>query len=608
MAALTRQAGARLSHVRLYCVPPPGERLMLVYGDHEERVETEVRAREINRQLEVVAQMPAGLGRHARLVGALIDAGQLLQGVADDAFAEEQRDRQTSATAEFGGTLLNLGRALCRSWESNFEETGEIPRLQLGVDWPAEVVLRLPEGFAFYAVYPEAYVEAARRLKLQATPRVIGVRSIGTSLAAVVAAAVGAEPPVTVRPFGAASARQIAVDAGLQRDVLEGDAHYIIVDEGPGQSGSSFGAVADWLAGRGVPEDRIAVLPSHGGEPGAAASEARRRWWRGVQRQPADFANEWPELIGRWCGDLIGPPDGAPRDLSGGNWRHLRYASEEEWPAAVPAWERRKFLVSARAERFLVKFAGLGRIGEEKLAIARSLHRDGLVAEPIGVTHGFIVERWSEGATHLAAGEKPLTAVASYIGRRARLVPAATGSGASIDGLLSMARRNVSLEFGDRLAERLGSWTSRADMLERRIVRLRTDNKVDRHEWLHAEGGALIKTDAIDHHQAHDLIGCQDLAWDIAGAIIEFDVAQDEAEGFVAAVESWAATRVDHELLDFYLVAYAAFRLGQARLGQSMSGDGEQRRLGRSARRYAAALQHLLEGTRSATRHESLVG
>jgi hypothetical protein len=29
----------------------------------------------------------------------------------------------------------------------------------------------------------------------------------------------------------------------------------------------------------------------------------------------------------------------------------------------------------------------------------------------------------------------------------------------------------------------------------------------------------LLKTDALDYHAGHDPIGCQDIAWDIAGAI-----------------------------------------------------------------------------------------
>ncbi len=102
---------------------------------------------------------------------------------------------------------------LCRSWDSGFSEFGEAPPVPQISDAPETVQLKTPEGFAFYAVYPEAYIEAARRLRLSAPPRVIGIRSIGTTLGSVVAAALDAEPPGTVRPFGDPFARRVAVDA-----------------------------------------------------------------------------------------------------------------------------------------------------------------------------------------------------------------------------------------------------------------------------------------------------------------------------------------------------------------------------------------------------------
>jgi hypothetical protein len=583
---------------------------MLVYGDRHERADPRQWAAGINGRLDVIDQAPAGLERHALLASVLVDGGRLLQGIADAEFDRHRCDRRTRAADSLGMFLLQVGRAVCRSWDSGFAETAPLPRLWRDGDWPGEVQLKLPEGFAFYGVYPEAYAEAARRLRLVGWPRVIGIRSIGTSLGAVAAAALEAPPPVTVRPFGDPFARQIAVDPALERELLHGEPHYVIVDEGPGQSGSSFAAVAGWLLERGVPLERVALLPSHAGEPGPGATAQRRRWWRTVQRQPADFGAEWPRVIARWCEAAVGPLDKSPVDLSGGEWRRLRYARDEDgkgWPAVLPGWERRKFLVSAGGERLLVKFAGLGRIGEEKIAIARALHGEKLVPEPIALAHGFMLERWCGDAQPLAQSEKPVREIGRYIGTRARLLPAASGSGASVDELLDMLRRNLSLEFGKDVA--VERWERRAGELQRRIVRVRTDNKLDRHEWLRTASGGLLKTDALDHHQAHDLIGCQDSAWDVAGAILEFDLHQSEADALVAAVEHDSGSAVDRELLGFYRLAHAAFRLGQARLGASMVCDAaERQRIDRLGDLYAAELQHLLESGRAPTRPESLVG
>ena len=41
------------------------------------------------------------------------------------------------------------------------------------------------------------------------------------------------------------------------------------------------------------------------------------------------------------------------------------------------------------------------------------------------------------------------------------------------------------------------------------------------HEWIRTTSG-WIKTDALDHHNDHLLPGNQDIAWDIAGAAVEF--------------------------------------------------------------------------------------
>jgi hypothetical protein len=537
---------------------------VLVYGDHCEFADSLERFADLRRKTAAAAQMPAGIERHAKLVGALIDAGQLLQGVAD---AEAPAD-------ELADVVHRLATCVVRSWDTGFAQFGDLPALpQLEV--PRWVELRLPEGFAFYAVYPEAYIEAARRLSLSGMPRIIGIRSIGTTLAAIVSAALDAPGPITVRPFGDPFARRVE----LPPETIEADAHYVIVDEGPGLSGSSFGAVADWLERRGVSLDRIAFLPSHAGDLGPRASDAHRQRWRRAQRIPAQFE---PAFLREMFGPL--------EDFSTGS-----------------AWERRKYIGTQHGLRVLLKFAGLGAIGERKLEMARALHAAGFTPEPLGLVHGFLVERWCEDAQPLAGDDKPVEEIGRYIGARALLFRAEPSSGATVDELLTMCRRNIGLAVGDDLARGLDRWDPQS--LSSRVARVRTDNKLDREEWLRLTGGRLLKADALDHHQAHDLIGCQDLAWDIAGALVEFELNADDAGRLIAASEKACGRRVDQQLLEFSRVAYCAFRLGQAALAAG-KGSGcafEQPWASPSARRYVLELQLLLQRTRAATRRESLV-
>ncbi len=164
---------------------------MLLYGDRKQIADPREGLTRIGDELAILASMPAGIERHAKLVGALIEAGQIQQGVGDEG----------CESAELSRFVYALAASVLRSWDSRYSEIGDIPEVPQ-MRLPQAVEFRLPEGFAFYAVYPEQFIEAARRLELRGAPRVIGIRSIGTTLGAVVAAALDAPPPDTVRPFG----------------------------------------------------------------------------------------------------------------------------------------------------------------------------------------------------------------------------------------------------------------------------------------------------------------------------------------------------------------------------------------------------------------------
>ena len=45
--------------------------------------------------------------------------------------------------------------------------------------------------------------------------------------------------------------------------------------------------------------------------------------------------------------------------------------------------------------------------------------------------------------------------------------------------------------------------------LERCVRRIETDNRMHAHEWLVRPDGSLLKADAVDHCEAHDLIGAR---------------------------------------------------------------------------------------------------
>lgn len=515
---------------------------MLVYGDHARQVKVRECLLDLERERRRIQAMPAGPQRHAALTGLFVDLAGMVQGVADTCFAKHQQDSIWPEERVLMRQLVHVAEAMLLSWE---ERVPQLMPIHLPPGLPSEVRVRLPEGYAFYSLYPEAYALAARQLKLSGPAKVIGLRSIGTGLAAIAAATLCAPPPVTLRPIGHPFARKLSLSPTLAAELLDDCSHYVIVDEGPGLSGSSFGAVADLLQDHGVASERVAFLPGHAGHLGPQASERHRNRWSRAQRPVASMD---AHLQG-WVEDLLGPLDGTMTDISGGQWRPLWSASEAAWPPINPTWERRKFLARRGADTWLVKFAGLGRIGEEKLTLARQLQEAGFGAEVAGLAHGWLIQRWHEDA----APTRPTSDELAIYLRLRSFFPA--GQGASLADLLAMAQHNVPA---------LRHWNADVDTLQQCVRPVRIDGRMAAHEWLRLPSGQLLKADALDHHASHDLVGCQDLAWDLAGAAVELDLPETEVTDLQQRLG------IDPDLLAFCLPAYTAFRVGAHRMSASM--------------------------------------
>ncbi|OYD82096.1 hypothetical protein [Azospirillum brasilense] len=561
---------------------------MLVYGDHDRVEDPRVVVTRIATTHRAAAAKPDGLDRHAMLVSLFIEAAELAQGLADGEFAAVGEDDCTPCRDAAMAVVMELARAVALSWRGAAQPAASA--LAAGLETlsaqllPETVRARRPEGYALYGVYPETYLEAAARLtpNLSAPVIVIGLRSIGTGLAAMAAVALNAAPPVTLRPVGHPFHRTVRVSARLRTALLaDADASYVIVDEGPGLSGSSFGAVADWLEAAGVPSRRIAFLPSHGGEAGSHSSDRHRRRWAEAVRPAVGFdelahaAHGPVPPLERWFEDTLGPAVAPLRDLSGGAWRTAAAVvvadAVVDWPPVHAQQERRKFLLRTASGSWLLKFAGLGREGEGKLDRARALHQAGFTTEPMALRYGFLAERWLDGAQ--PPSTVPPERLADYLQFRARRFPAERDTGASLPDLLAMARVNIGEALGTAATASLDRWTPvilrELDAGVRRVV---TDNRLHIWEWLRTTDGRVLKTDALDHAGAHDLIGRQDIAWDVAGAIVEFGLPAAEADRLCGAV---AASK---RLVAFYLSCYPAFQIGYWSFASSGAGTVSMRR------------------------------
>jgi hypothetical protein len=440
---------------------------------------------------------------------------------------------------------------------------------------------------------------------------VIGLRSIGTSLAAVVAAVTRTgTPPLTLRPLGHPFRRRVQAGPRLEQLVFAQpqDTRFAIVDEGPGLSGSSFGAVADWLEDRGVAPERIHFFPGHGGSPGPEASPRHHNRWHKAARHVVAFEDFLlRDATPSWLAEEDSGTGGlALEDVAGDRWRARLYpTSEEGWPPANPPQERRKYLYQAQGRTWLARFAGLGRYGEWKLARGLSLTRAGLIPPVCGLRHGFLVGEWLSSArpVSLIGGRERkdlIEAGARYLGFLAREFSAgAEAPGASPATLWEMARLNTQERFGPALAVLLDRWREHLGALAGRLRRVWTDNRMHLWEWLRLPDGRILKADALDHHQGHDCIGAQDLAWDVVGAAVEWDLGAAEQEALDRQVQDLAPYRPDPLVKGFYLPCYLAFQMGyyeMAAAGLASSQPEEATRLRAAAERYASRLQQVLIG------------
>jgi hypothetical protein len=568
---------------------------LIVYRDGEHLVEPRALLGECEGLLRTIAE---GRGAdHALAVRLLIDFGELESAVADMLFPNA--DDVSPVADLWRRAALAVGRLFVFSWLQRGAErfraaaTGALS--SIGQLWGSvqagALRLHVPEGYAYYGLYPETYVAAASLFQSGRKPGAavcIGVRSIGTSLSAVVGAALEIEGwrvvPLTLRPRGHPFHRRPILGRELrERLQSQQQAVFLIIDEGPGLSGSSFCGVAEVLSQLGVPDDRIVVFPSWPAEGSTFNSEVSRERWRRHQRFCCSFEEAW--LVRGVLGAEL-------QDISGGAWRSGCYTHPADYPAVHPQHERRKYLarLPSSGERVLFKFAGLGRYGVAKHARAERLAEAGFTPPVLGLRDGFLVQIYAAGRPlrREDADARLLHAAARYLAHLRR--NGAVSGSACFESLAQMVKVNV--------VEGLGApWRSRMGDLERfrtmvaASPALAIDGRMMPHEWLETSRG-ILKADATDHGDDHFFPGPHDSAWDVAGFAVEFGLSGRVKGDFADAVAALSGDRHLQLRLPFYTVGYLASRLGYATLAaQTLGQSPDGARMTALAQRYRRQLR-----------------
>jgi len=580
---------------------------MIVYGDsgREESIGAMIEALRQDIERVLASAEEAGAVDCDALRRILVRAGELEQAVFDrptssGSHGTERRLRALRTATSLAASAFHDAcdsprggaAAVARVRSSLARMRSMLERLAPEARDQGKVWVRMPGGFAFDALLPEQYRAAALRwaeehASIGPEPvLVVGIRSIGTALSAVVTAALRARGlrarRITVRPKGSPSERKLTLGRLLPAS------YALIVDEGPGDSGSSVVAVADALARAGV--STVHVFPGHAAGPGPNAREETRARWKTLPSYVAPEQDvrvaSLPLAQALW--QSIDPEDRDPLrrvvSCGGGAWRSLRYGCPSEWPAVCAPFERPKWIGEGRSgRRVLFKFAGFATAPGSALSLAEvqtqkiaRLASRGLTPPALATTHGFVATDWIEGQALTRADAEPGLArkIGGYV---------ATASGPPLSTSAARAARNrVETMLSVNTGETLGDAAAAVALsLFRPVAVLENmprsgDGHMAPHEWIRTPDGRVLKTDAGGHELDQSWTGRQPVLWDLAGAILEWDLdpamEQELLDGFARAGGYVCAPLA----LDAYRAAYAAHRIGQVRLAQDLESDRDE--------------------------------
>ena len=517
---------------------------LLVFREDRRRASGKELKAAITAQLE---QFCGHFSQRALLTAHLL-AGELECGIAD---SDPQAARACELLTDGIANALLAGEqvsSLCP--EASRPDLNFLINAARALPVLEQLSISTPEGFAYYALHPLAYADVISQLPPCAHLLVVGIRSIGTTLSSVAATAARARgivaERITVRPQGHPYNRTVELTTeqmAAVRNAVSRGASFAVIDEGPGLSGSSFLATAEALEAVGAPVEKIILISSHAPNVDALCAENAACRWQRFRCIPVSSETRRPAAAVEFIG--------------GGQWRSRAFSNESEWPAAWTSFERLKYLSSGHDERRIFKFAGLGHYGEAVLDRERKVAAAGFGLMPREESDGFISYPWVvyPNVVYPKIGGRPLSSsdlsaqilarLAEYCAFRQRTFAAELSN---LDALQEMAEHNLQ-ELGLDLPVEL--------RLEHPVI---ADGRMQPHEWLLSTEGKLLKTDSGSHGDDHFFPGPTDIAWDLAGAIVEWQMNEEQATEFLSLYQRAsgddACTRIDG-----FIKAYAVFRL-----------------------------------------------
>jgi hypothetical protein len=114
------------------------------------------------------------------------------------------------------------------------------------------------------------------------------------------------------------------------------------------------------------------------------------------------------------------------------------------------------------------------------------------------------------------------------------------------------------------------------------------------HEWIRDASGRLIKTDGVSHGDDHFFPGPVDIAWDLAGSAIEWNLSATAEEHLLHRFQRQSGHEVRARMPE-YKIAYAIFQLACCKMAlPTTQGTRDEEKLLAEIIRYNNCLELLL--------------
>lgn len=575
---------------------------MIVYHNHHPSAPP---SETIQRIIMLITALKSESGTYQKAISLLIECGELETGITD-----VLSDRMDCSCAEINfcrEISVLSGKIVCQMWDTEKIEIEKLDRIEELLNklksrtLSGSIPICIPEGFVYYGLYPETYIQAADTFHSDVTPEsvvVVGIRTIGTQLSALVAARLEKYnckvDSFTVRTKGHPFSRYIEISEQQKQKLLVNDTTWVVVvDEGPGLSGSTICGTLLKINECGVPPERTVVFPSWIPDGKHFISANARSMWDHYKKYLGSFDDIWIRngRLEKLFDKKI------YQEISSGMWRSYFLKNEDVFPAVHPNHERRKYILREKRQNTfsIVKFAGLGRYGDTYVKRGRMLAQAGFTPSLNSFANGFVDMDFIDGE-FVAPGE-PENCLLEMVARYCTFlkVNCAAEPVTTYSSVMEMIRVNVEEGLGS-------SWLGSVDLLDKKYTGpvyeddvVSIDGRMFPHKFIKTSRG-YVKIDHLEHHADEFFHGPQNIAWDLAGFSVEFELSQKKRDTMVELYIHYSNDRSIFERLPFFTIAYLSFRLGYVTLAsQSLQGQADALRFDVLITKYKENLIKALE-------------